>query len=233
MKNKKYILCGGLAFSDNKDMELLHMYALEGWIFREIKFGVFYVLHKEAPSNLIFSYDIQKVKPEDKDDYLALFKEGGWTSIGKWDSSLHFFCAKEKTTPLHSERAIRNEQYHLLLPVCVGMLVLAGVFALLAYLYHFIWFSMLAGALLGGGVMLTIGYLRRKKGLEGNWNTRTYRWYLIELIIGILNIIIYFKVKDEGLIMLFVLIIALCFIFGALHGFYILKKENAMKARIK
>lgn len=66
MKNKKYITCSGLAFSDNEDMETLRMYAKKGWIFKEMKYGIFYVLHKEEPMDIIFSYDIQKIQEEDK-----------------------------------------------------------------------------------------------------------------------------------------------------------------------
>lgn len=77
MKNKKYIICSGLAFADQEDMEMLHQYALDGWIFKEFK-GICYVLYKEEPQDLIFSYDMQKVKKKNKRIiYESLKKPGG------------------------------------------------------------------------------------------------------------------------------------------------------------
>ena len=48
MKEKrktKQILCGGLAFCGEEEMEMLHAYALDGWIFRKFS-GLSYVLYK-------------------------------------------------------------------------------------------------------------------------------------------------------------------------------------------
>ena len=61
MKQRKWLACSGLAFDDKEDMEILHKYALKGWIFREYRYG-FYILHKEEPQNLVFGYDIKKLK---------------------------------------------------------------------------------------------------------------------------------------------------------------------------
>ena len=46
MGNKKYIMCSGLAFADEEDMEMLHEYAKEGWIFERLRFGVLYELQR-------------------------------------------------------------------------------------------------------------------------------------------------------------------------------------------
>lgn len=37
MKKRKRIMCSGLAFGDKEDMEMLHKYALEGWISGSLK----------------------------------------------------------------------------------------------------------------------------------------------------------------------------------------------------
>lgn len=64
MGNKKYIMCSGLAFADEEDMEMLHEYAKEGWIFERLRFGVLYELHRKQPQNRIYSYDSNAVKKE-------------------------------------------------------------------------------------------------------------------------------------------------------------------------
>ncbi|EDS77184.1 conserved hypothetical protein [Clostridium botulinum C str. Eklund] len=46
MKNK-YVMIGGLAFSEEDDMSKLSSYAKEGWILEKIVLGFFYKLKKE------------------------------------------------------------------------------------------------------------------------------------------------------------------------------------------
>lgn len=99
MKEKrktKQILCGGLAFCGEEEMEMLHAYALDGWIFRKFS-GLSYVLYKEEPQDLIFSYDLNKVKKEDAQEYLDLFAAAGWEQITCNSSSTWFFMAKQGT----------------------------------------------------------------------------------------------------------------------------------------
>lgn len=109
MKKRKRIMCSGLAFGDKEDMEMLHKYALEGWIFREFK-GIHYILHKEEPQDIIFSYEFRKLEPDEEEDYLAMFEAAGWHSI-PCKGDLRFFWAKNGTTPLHTDQATEGEQY--------------------------------------------------------------------------------------------------------------------------
>ena len=46
MKDRKRVMCGGLAFSDCEDMEMLHQYAKEGWVFEKFR-GMCYILQKK------------------------------------------------------------------------------------------------------------------------------------------------------------------------------------------
>ena len=55
MQNKKYIMCSGLAFADEEDMEMLHEYAKVGWIFERLRFGVLYELQRKQPQNRLYS----------------------------------------------------------------------------------------------------------------------------------------------------------------------------------
>ena len=102
MKDRKRVMCGGLAFSDCEDMEMLHQYAKEGWVFREFH-GLFYILHKEEPVNRIYSYTMQKLAEDEKEAYFRLFEEGGWHILNPDSKEVYFFWAEEGCVPLHSE----------------------------------------------------------------------------------------------------------------------------------
>lgn len=161
MKNKKYIRCSGLAFSDQEDMDMLHRYALDGWIFKEFRF-LCYVLYKEEPQDLIFSYDIQKVKKVEQADYLRIFEEAGWHMIPCKDNSVHFFYAKSGTVPLHSNAKTRSEQFKISFYVSLAITIL-GIILLFASIKLTIptIFAGIGGGCIGGGGMLLIGsYLR-------------------------------------------------------------------------
>ena len=161
MKNKKYIICSGLAFADQEDMEMLHQYALDGWIFKEFK-GICYVLYKEEPQDLIFSYDMQKVKKEEQEDYLRIFEEAGWEMIPCKDNTLHFFCAKNGTVALHSNSETRSEQfktvfYVSLIFTLIGIILFIGSIKMML---PNVFAGIGGGCMGGGGVLLAGSYLR-------------------------------------------------------------------------
>lgn len=161
MKNKKYILCSGLAFADQEDMDMLHRYALDGWIFKEFR-GLCYVLYKEEPQDLIFSYDMQKVKKAEKEDYLRIFEEAGWHMIPCKDDSIHFFYAKNGTVALHSNAETRSEQFKV--PFYASLIItIIGIILLISSIKMMLpnIFAGIGGGCIGGGGILLIGsYLR-------------------------------------------------------------------------
>ena len=164
MKNKKRVLCSGLAFADAEDMEMLHQYALEGWIFREFK-GLCYILYKEEPQDLIFSYDMQKVKKHEYVDYVRLFEEAGWYEIRCSDDSTHFFYAKAGTPPLHNDQTTRIEQFRMPFYVSLLMLAAGSIMWIGSILDVWtVWLAGLGGGLIGAGGILCIGCAFRLKG---------------------------------------------------------------------
>lgn len=164
MKNKKYVICSGLAFADVEDMEALRQYALDGWIFREYK-GFWYVLYKEEPQDLIFSYDMQKVKKEELHDYVQMFEEAGWHMIKCKDDTVHFFWAKAGTMPLHTDKETRKNQFRMPFYLAIVALVLGIVLLLCAICFDCAsWMGGLGGGLIGGGGMLFIGCALRLRG---------------------------------------------------------------------
>lgn len=186
MKNKKYISCSGLAFGDCEDMEMLHIYALHGWIFRDFKM-MCYVLYKEEPQDLVFSYDMQKVKKQDKADYLMIFQEAGWQEVVSKDE-IHFFYAPKGTPELHTDQKTRNQQYHM--PFWVGVaILLAGVallgVGLLTTSSYTVELGGLGGGLIGGGAVLCVGSYARMKGKRIRADFGKKRANIILILIGL------------------------------------------------
>lgn len=228
MRNKKYIMCSGLAFADKEDMEMLHRYAVKGWVFREFRFGLFYVLHKEEPQDLIFSYDIQKVRKKEKEDYLCYFEEAGWTLIPKWNGSISFFSAPYGTAQLHTIPATRNQQfkkslYQSLIFLLVGIVMMVVGFRMnLALLF-------VAGAgCIGGSVTLGVSCFMRTNGKRLAWNPRTYGYQLIKFGIGVAFLFAALQHNDplNNVYGIIVLIVASWFILGSLYGAYTCHKEK-------
>ena len=221
MKNRKYILCSGLAFADQEDMTMLHEYALQGWVFRELKFGIVYVLHKEEPQDLVFSYDMSKVKDEDKEDYRMLFEEAGWTLIPPWSRDTHFFYAKNGTTAVHSEEETRNEQYQPIFVTAAITCIIGILLIPLTFWLKWVYLAPISGACLGGGGLLLIGCYLRTKGKRLRLNPRTYYYQLIKFLIGLGLLYMLLQLKtDFDLYTCIVGAVVLWLLAGSVYGCY-------------
>lgn len=204
MKNIKRVKCSGLAFGDKEDMEILHKYALEGWIFREFK-GITYILHKEEPQDIIFSYDFCNLKKENESEYYELFKSAGWEPVEFKDKSIHFFHAKNGTVPVHTDSDIQADQFGniakwSLVALILSVLVLiasmqfnnlSGIYSVLQILT-----IVFSAAVMGGSAMCFTGcFLRtRKRRLVFNISFKTN---ILLLIFFILAFIVLHFVPDN------------------------------------
>lgn len=235
MKNKKFVVCSGLAFADKEDMQMLHEYALDGWVFRRLRFGCVYELHKEEPKSLVFSYDIQNIKKADKEDYLTFFEEGGWSLIPKWNQGVRFFYAQEGTKELHTESETRNEQYKPTFFTGIVILILSMLCILIGVKWNIVFCFILAGGGIGGGVMITIGCLMRMNGKRVACNPRSYPYQIAKLVLGCIFLGLFLKTWTRFLngYNLFVLLVALWFIIGSIHGCYKCHEERKRKEEKK
>ncbi len=103
----KYVLCGGLAFSADKDMKKLKVYAQKGWFLEDMAFGMFYRLKKGKPDNTEFAVDYQS-KPGD--EYFNIFSEAGWTHLFSLSNEIHFFSAAEGSKAIYTDRTSELER---------------------------------------------------------------------------------------------------------------------------
>ncbi|HLR51810.1 MAG TPA: DUF2812 domain-containing protein [Candidatus Avamphibacillus sp.] len=101
MKQRKYITSGGLAFSEDKDMEKLHRFSLKGWHVSDFKF-MGYTLEKGERSDYIYSVDYCSINESEEEEYFDLFSSAGWTHVTS-EGDIHLFRASPDTKPIHSE----------------------------------------------------------------------------------------------------------------------------------
>src|SRR5690625_1925877 len=109
MTQTKYITSGGLAFSEDKDMEKLRRFSLKGWHVSNFKF-MGYTLEKGQSSDYIYNVDYRSNKGEEDAEYFDLFSSAGWTHITS-EGDIHLFRASPGTKPIHSERETVVEKH--------------------------------------------------------------------------------------------------------------------------
>lgn len=194
-KNKKKIMCGGLAFSDSEDMEMLHQYALEGWIFKEMK-GVHYILYKEEPQDLIFSYDIAKIGKEDYDDYVSIFLNAGWSKIKSKDNSIHFFFAPSGTKAVHTTKETRALEYKPFAKWSVVVMIISILFIICVLFFADFDKTMkiilvsISGGIAGASTMLSIGAYMRGKHKRLTMVNLTFKQSRVLCLIGVLMFLV-------------------------------------------
>ena len=105
MKNKKYVMMGGFAFSDNTDMIKLKKLAKKGWLLKGAKF-LSYELEKGEPQDLDFAVDYRDDLDE---DYLMTFEKSGW-KLELSIAHVHIFSAKEGTPPIYTDNDSVDEK---------------------------------------------------------------------------------------------------------------------------
>ncbi|MFA8438195.1 DUF2812 domain-containing protein [Pueribacillus sp. YX66] len=109
MSQTKYITSGGLAFSENKDMEKLRKYSLKGWHVRDFKF-MGYTLEKGVSSDYVYSVDYRSLKAEEEEEYFDFFSSAGWSHVAS-EADIHLFRANPGTKPIYTDHDTRIEKY--------------------------------------------------------------------------------------------------------------------------
>lgn len=109
MRQTKYIMSGGLAFSEDKDMEKLRRFSLKGWHVSDFKF-MGYTLKKGESSDYIYSVDYRSLKEDEEEEYFDFFSSSGWSHIAS-ERDIHLFRAQPNTKPIYSDRDTSVEKY--------------------------------------------------------------------------------------------------------------------------
>lgn len=110
MRNTKYVMSGGLAFSEDKDMEKLRSFSLKGWHVRQFAF-MGYKLEKGKSTDYIYSIDYCSLNDNDAEEYFDFFLSSGWEHISS-NGYIHLFRALPGTKPIHSHQETVVEKHH-------------------------------------------------------------------------------------------------------------------------
>src|SRR5690625_377928 len=139
MTQTKYITSGGLAFSEDKDMEKLRRFSLKGWHVSDFKF-MGYTLEKGESSDYIYSVDYRWLKEGEEEEYFDFFSSSGWSHVTS-EGNIHLFRARPGTKPIYTDRDTTVEKYenssrlmkNMAIPlvliteiVCVGVMIRSG-----------------------------------------------------------------------------------------------------------
>ncbi|WP_071460151.1 DUF2812 domain-containing protein [Bacillus massilinigeriensis] len=109
MRQTKYVISGGLAFSEEKDMEKLRKLSLKGWHVADFKF-LGYSLEKGESLDYIYSVDYRSLKEGEKEEYFDFFSSSGWSHIAS-EGDIHLFRALPGTKPIYSDRDTLVEKH--------------------------------------------------------------------------------------------------------------------------
>ncbi len=105
----KYVMNGGLAFSEKRDTKKLEKMAAKGWLFKSFAFGGFlYKLEQGQPQELCYTMDFQS-KPDF--GYFEIFSSAGWQHITSASGQIHVFSAPKGTAPIYSGNEIEEGKY--------------------------------------------------------------------------------------------------------------------------
>lgn len=102
MRNEKYMMSGGLAFSEQNDLKKLRQKAAQGWTVKRFKF-MGYHFEKGTPEDVIFSIDYRDFKKGEEEEYLEMFEMAGWNHVSS-NAGIHLFKALPGTSPIYSDK---------------------------------------------------------------------------------------------------------------------------------
>lgn len=109
MSQTKYIISGGLAFSEHKDMKKLRLYSLKGWHVSDFTF-MGYTLKKGVSSDYTYSVDYRALKENEEAEYFYFFSSAGWSHVAS-NGNIHLFRGKPGTNPIYTDRNTTVEKY--------------------------------------------------------------------------------------------------------------------------
>lgn len=109
MRQTKYMMSGGLAFSEDKDMEKLRQLSLKGWHVSGFKF-MGYILEKGQSADYIYSIDYRSLNEEETEEYFDFFSSAGWTHIASQEN-FHLFRGLPGTKPIYSDQETVVEKH--------------------------------------------------------------------------------------------------------------------------
>ncbi|MGN7284368.1 DUF2812 domain-containing protein [Shouchella rhizosphaerae] len=110
MRQTKYMMSGGRAFSEDKDMDKLRRFSLKGWHVSGFKF-MGYTLEKGQSADYIYSIDYRSLNEGEVEEYFDFFSSAGWTHIAS-QGNFHLFRGLPGTKPIYSDQETVVEKHN-------------------------------------------------------------------------------------------------------------------------
>ena len=165
-----YEIGQGLAFFEEKDIQMCEEFAASGYRLSSVFFGL-YKFERALPEECDFSVDFTDIKASDADfgEYLASFAKAGWQYTCSC-SSLHFFRAPKGNAPMFSNNADLSRKYVKMRNLSTWC-VIAGIFTALGSflfsrifpypIYHM--FHLLMGLGIGLSLAMSVGVILNQR----------------------------------------------------------------------
>ena len=100
------------AWNDEKEEAYLREMALDGWHFQSVTFPGYYIFEKGEPRNDFYRLDFLS-NNKDKDNYLQLFEDAGWSHVGEYGSWQYFrkTAIGEETPEIFTDNDSKVKKY--------------------------------------------------------------------------------------------------------------------------
>lgn len=111
-KDKKRVSNLGYAFDEKRALEKFRKLSKEGWILKKANI-LNYELIKGEKKEQIYSMDYRNFSKnkEGLDEYIEIFKAGGWEYVCSNQNMFHFFKADVGTKPIYTNKKEDAEKY--------------------------------------------------------------------------------------------------------------------------
>lgn len=111
-KDKKRVSNLGYAFDEKRALEKFRKLSKEGWILKKANI-LSYELVKGEKKEQIYSMDYRNFSKNKEvlDEYIEIFRAGGWEYICSNQNMFHFFKADVGTKPIYTNKKEDAEKY--------------------------------------------------------------------------------------------------------------------------
>ena len=117
------------AWDDEKEEAYLRELALDGWHFKSVTIPGYYTFESGEPRNDFYRLDILS-NYKDKENYLQLFEDAGWSHIGEYGSWQYFrkTAVEGETLEIFTDNESKQKKYGRILLYLIIFLPIYTVF---------------------------------------------------------------------------------------------------------
>ena len=100
------------AWDDEKEEAYLREMALSGWHFQAVTIPGYYTFEKGEPRDDFYRLDFLTAN-KDKDNYLQLFEDAGWSHVGQYGSWQYFrkTAVEGETLEIYTDNESKQKKY--------------------------------------------------------------------------------------------------------------------------